>query len=84
MGVLPLQFLQGETLDSLGLTGVESINIELDQLSPQKHLKVTAMNNEKTITFNVLLRLDTPKEVEYIKNDGILPYVVRQLFKKHA
>ncbi|NBV28606.1 aconitate hydratase, partial [bacterium] len=84
MGVLPLQFLQGENLESLGLSGIESISIDLDQISPKQHLKVTAMSNQKTITFNVLLRLDTPKEVEYINNDGILPYVVRQLFNQKA
>ncbi len=77
MGVLPLQFKEGESWKSLGLTGHEVFSIDgvANDLKPQKTLRVTA--NEKT--FDVQLRIDTPDEVEYYKHGGILQYVLRQL-----
>jgi aconitate hydratase len=81
MGVLPLEFLPGENLTSLGLDGSETISLALDELKPKQKVKIRAIKNDREIVFTVLMRLDTPKEVQYIENDGILPYVVRQLYK---
>ncbi|HME82954.1 MAG TPA: aconitate hydratase AcnA [Candidatus Eremiobacteraceae bacterium] len=81
MGVLPLQFEPGESAASLGLTGDESYTIEgiAGGMSVGKRLTVraTGANGEKS--FIVIVRIDTPDEVEYYRNDGILPYVLRQL-----
>jgi aconitate hydratase len=82
MGVLPLQFLPGDSMHSLGLDGSESITLLLNELTPKQELTVRAIGKDRALTFQVLLRLDTPKEVQYINNDGILPYVVRELYKK--
>jgi aconitate hydratase len=81
MGVLPLQFKEGDTAQSLGLTGAEVFEIggvaeALKKVGTGKvHLKVKADLNE----FEVLLRVDTPQEVLYYEHGGILPYVLRQL-----
>ncbi len=82
MGVLPLQFLNGETHESLGLTGEESyalcgIPAALHSGSNVEVIATTAA--DKTIKFHVKLRIDTPQEAEYYRNGGILPYVLRQL-----
>jgi len=81
MGILPLQFNDGENAQSLGLTGEESY--DLTGLKPdQKHATVTATNSQgKSIVFKALVRLDTPQEAEYYQHDGILHYVLRQLVK---
>ncbi len=84
MGVLPLQFLEGENRQSLGLTGFETYNIQgvAENLSPGKKMLVTAIavdGNKKT--FTALCRIDTPMEVDYYMNDGILQYVLRSLLK---
>lgn len=81
MGVLPLQFKDGESQDSLGLTGNEEFSIKLDNLQAKQVLAVSATNPDtnKTTEFKVNCRIDTPKELEYYKNDGILHYVLRQL-----
>ncbi|MDQ6784080.1 MAG: aconitate hydratase AcnA [Actinomycetota bacterium] len=80
MGILPLQLADGETVSSLGLTGEEVFDIGglegLDADAPlPKRLSVTA---DET-SFEVTLRIDTPKEAEYYRHGGILPYVLRQL-----
>lgn len=80
MGVLPLQFMPGENAKSLGLTGHETYSIYLEQLAPRGHIFVrarTAPGEEKS--FTVLVRIDTPKELEYYQHGGILQYVLRQL-----
>jgi aconitate hydratase len=82
MGVLPLQFEPGQSVESLGLTGEEEYSIEgLEAgITPRQGLKVTATATDGTQkTFNVTSRIDTPIEVDYYKHDGILPYVLRQL-----
>jgi aconitate hydratase len=82
MGVLPLQFEDGQSIASLGLTGEETYDIEGigAGLTPFKRLHVTATAPDGgTKTFNVVTRIDTPIEVEYYRHDGILPYVLRQL-----
>jgi aconitate hydratase len=80
MGVLPLQFEPGDTAASLALTGEEVFDIVgLEGLAPgaalPRELSVTADGQ----SFSVVLRIDTPKEAEYFRHGGILPYVLRQL-----
>jgi len=78
MGVLPLEFLDGENAASLSLTGRESFSVEgvAEALSgAARRARVRA--DEKT--FEVIVRVDTPQEVEYYRNGGILPYVLRQI-----
>lgn len=77
MGVLPLQFKEGESWKSLGLTGQEQISIDgiASGLKPLQDLTVKAGDK----SFKVTLRIDTPDEIDYYKNGGILHYVLRQL-----
>jgi aconitate hydratase len=85
MGVIPLEFTNGETRQSLGLTGFESYDIaELsDALTPRAALTVVARGEGgKETRFRVLARIDTPEELSYYKHGGILPYVLRQLVAK--
>ena len=81
MGVLPLEFTGGETRLSLGLTGFETYDIEEldDRLRPRAALTVRAMAQGQVRTFRVTCRIDTPEELRYYQNGGILPYVLRQL-----
>ena len=80
MGVLPLQFLDGQDAESLELTGTETFDI-VGQTDPDaKTVKVTATaKGGHTTTFEALVRIDTPKERDYYENGGILHYVLRQL-----
>jgi aconitate hydratase len=80
MGVLPLNFTNGETADSLGLTGKETYDIEeLKDLSSSE-LAVTATAEDGKVTqFKVKVRIDTPKEWDYYRHGGILHFVLRQL-----
>jgi aconitate hydratase len=81
MGVLPLQFKNGESWLSLGLTGREVIDILPDlALTPQSDAKlvITRPDGSQT-THTLLLRIDTPIEVDYYRAGGILPFVLRQL-----
>ena len=82
MGVLPLQFLPGESAASLGLTGREALSIGglADGLVPRKTLRVSATDEAgATRTFGVVCRLDGPIEVDYYQQGGILPAVLRRL-----
>jgi len=82
MGVLPLEFTDSETRQSLGLTGFETFDISGldDSLKPRATLTVTAKAADgSTRKFKVLTRIDTPEELSYYKHGGILPYVLRQL-----
>jgi aconitate hydratase len=82
MGVLPLQFQPGETWQSLGLTGEEAFDIAgLDEsLQPRSKVTVTATAQDGTVkTFLANVRIDTPVELDYYKNGGILQTVVRKL-----
>jgi aconitate hydratase len=80
MGVLPLQFKEGESADSLGLTGHETYTITGLDNGASKTAHVVAKTNEGRKTeFDVVVRIDTPKEVEYMRHGGILHYVLRQL-----
>ncbi len=82
MGVLPLEFTDGQTRHSLGLSGFETYEIEglSDQLKPRARLAVTAGSADGTsITLTVQARVDTPEEMHYLRHGGILQYVLRQL-----
>ena len=83
MGVLPLQFRSGENAEKLGLTGEEVFDIEGLKGGEAKAVRVTARPaSGKPVTFEALVRIDTPNEVLYYKNGGILQYVLRQLLEK--
>jgi aconitate hydratase len=88
MGVLPLQFQPGECASRLKLTGRETYQIEgvLSGLSGGgRKATVRAVGEDgKETTFTVAIRVDTPQEVEYYRNGGILPYVLRQLAATQA
>ncbi|MEC7582821.1 MAG: aconitate hydratase AcnA [Planctomycetota bacterium] len=82
MGVLPLQFAEGDNPESLGLTGSESFSVALDDdLEPRQKLTVTSVDADsgQTKTFEVVCRIDTPVEVDYYRNGGILQTVLRKL-----
>ncbi len=83
MGVLPLQFREGESADSLGLDGSEVLNIQVsDDLKPGDEVTVEAKSSDdKTITFKTVCRIDTPVEIDYFRNGGILHYVLRDYHK---
>ena len=86
MGVLPVQFISGDSAQSLGLTGEEVIDITgLDDLRPQQRLALTITWPDGTRrTLEVLSRIDTPIEVDYYRHGGIMPYVLRDLLAKAA
>jgi aconitate hydratase len=80
MGVLPLQFKDGQNAQSLGLSGKESFEIVGLNRGAAKTVKVIAKTDAgKNIEFEARLRIDTPKELEYFQHGGILQYVLRQL-----
>ncbi|MBR7973501.1 aconitate hydratase AcnA [Burkholderia vietnamiensis] len=82
MGVLPLQFKGADSVQSLGITGEETYDIEGlgDDFKPQQDVTlVIHRNNGETTRVPVLLRIDTPIEVDYYKHGGILPFVLRSL-----
>jgi aconitate hydratase len=80
MGVLPLQFKDGQNTQSLGLNGKESFEIVGLNRGAAKSVKVIAKTDAgKTIEFEARLRIDTPKELDYYQHGGILQYVLRQL-----
>jgi aconitate hydratase len=80
MGVLPLVFKEGETAESLGLDGTETFDIDLpDTVEPLQNVRVGATKADgTTVTFEAKCRLDTPVEIEYFKNGGILQTVIRK------
>ena len=81
MGVLPLQFTEGENAASLGLTGSEEFSLVgiAEALKPRGTVQVRARRGDSTTPFTVTARIDTPEELASFRNGGILPYVVRQL-----
>ena len=84
MGILPLQYLPGQSAASLGLTGEEAFDItgleEAGEGPLPRHLRVKAGDRD----FEMVLRIDTPVEAEYFRHGGILPYVLRQLRRRSA
>lgn len=85
MGIVPLQFLAGDSAENYGLNGYEEYAIEpfsyseAGQASGTLQVSVTATSPHKTVVFPVMVRLDTPTEAEYLSSGGILPYVVDRL-----
>ena len=81
MGVLPLTFTEGEDANSIGLDGTETFDIPASaDLVPLSKLRVTAHRADgTTVDFDTIVRLDTPVEVEYYRNGGILQTVLRNL-----
>src|SRR5690606_32127045 len=89
MGVIPLQFPQGQTADSLGLDGTEVVSItgieELNSGTTPRTVHVVAETSEhspagkQTVEFDAVVRIDTPGEADYYRNGGILQYVLRSL-----
>jgi aconitate hydratase len=75
MGVLPLQYVPGETRETLGLTGREEFTITGLENGEAREVTVRADDKE----FRATVRLDTPREREYLRHGGILPYVLRRL-----
>ncbi|MFZ2529798.1 MAG: aconitate hydratase AcnA [Rhodococcus sp. (in: high G+C Gram-positive bacteria)] len=86
MGVIPLQFPAGESAKSLGLTGTEVFDIEgiakLNEGVTPKTVKVTATKEDGAkVVFDAVVRIDTPGEADYYRNDGILQYVLRNMIR---
>jgi aconitate hydratase len=81
MGVLPLEFRDGDSATSLGLTGTESYDIDGldDDIAPRSTVTITAHGDGGDITFEAAVRLDGAIEVDYYRNGGILPTVLRRL-----
>jgi aconitate hydratase len=84
MGILPLQFLDGENAQSLGLSGEEVFEISgirdaVEHFAPGRQVKVNAKSKVQTNEFDALVRIDTPQEAQYYANGGILQFVLRQL-----
>jgi aconitate hydratase len=81
MGVLPLVYRDGESADSLGIDGTETFDIDVnDDLTPRQTLKVRATREDgSVIEFETVARVDTPIEVDYLRNGGILHYVLRRM-----
>ena len=75
MGILPLQFLSGESRESLGLTGREELSIVGVDNGNAEEVTVRAGETE----FRATVRLETPREREYLRHGGILPFVLRRL-----
>ncbi len=82
MGVLPLQFLEGQNAESLGLSGHETFSIRgLDTMEPRAVLTVELGDGRQ---FQVQSRIDGPNEMNYLRNGGILPTVLRRLYRESA
>jgi len=81
MGILPLEFLQGQNFDNLNLKERDTYSLNLSQgdLKVGQEIDVTASSGKK---FKAKVRIDTNPELQYFKNGGILPYVLRKLMKE--
>ncbi|HEX2012763.1 MAG TPA: aconitate hydratase AcnA, partial [Roseateles sp.] len=81
MGVLPLQFKSGDSWESLGLKGDELVDIQIEgELAPQRDAKLVLTRPDGSrLERTLILRIDTPIEVDYYRHGGILPFVLRQL-----
>ncbi|RCL84663.1 aconitate hydratase AcnA [Hyphomonas sp.] len=86
MGVLPLEFADGESAASLGLTGKEQVTIKgIDSIKPRQTLAVEITREDGTsFTANTTVRIDTENELDYYRNGGILHYVLRNLARAAA
>lgn len=86
MGVIPLQFPEGESAESLGLDGTETFDIEgitaLNEGATPRTVKVTATKDSgEKVEFDAVVRIDTPGEADYYRNGGILQYVLRNMIR---
>ncbi|MCZ4500839.1 MAG: acnA [Marmoricola sp.] len=85
MGVIPLQYPEGQNAESLGLTGEETFSItgitELNEGRTPKTVKVRAVTGGDAVEFDAVVRIDTPGEANYYRNGGIMQYVLRSLLK---
>ena len=78
MGVLPLQFKDGESADSLGLNGREEISVDINEdVQPHDIIKVHAKRNGEVVDFDVIVRFDSQVEIDYYRHGGILQMVLR-------
>jgi aconitate hydratase len=87
MGVLPLEFQPGESAASLGLTGEEIYDVHglTDKLKPGDLIRIGAIGEDgKKTAFQARVRIDTPVEIEYYRNGGILHMVLRDMLKRRA
>jgi aconitate hydratase len=84
MGVLPLTFKLGDSAESLGLSGREQFTIHLaEPLTPQQEVTVSVRREDGSRTsFTAICRLDTPIEIDYYRHGGILPTVLRSLWRE--
>jgi aconitate hydratase len=86
MGVLPLQLMQGDGADTLGIKGDETFDIAVPKdIKPQQRMNVTMRRADGTTRdIPVVCRIDTPIEVDYYRHGGILPFVLRDLLQPAA
>ncbi|WP_433084973.1 aconitate hydratase AcnA [Dactylosporangium sp. CA-052675] len=80
MGVLPLQFPQGENADSLGLSGTETFTVTgVEQLNDGSTPRTVRVSTDSGVEFDAVVRIDTPGEADYYRHGGILQYVLRKM-----
>ncbi|MDR3075210.1 MAG: aconitate hydratase AcnA, partial [Candidatus Methanoplasma sp.] len=79
MGIVPLQYAEGQSANTLKLNGSEVFDINLEDLEPKGTVRVTAYRDGKKLEFDTVCRADVPIEIEYIANGGILQYVLRKM-----
>ena len=86
MGVLPLEFAEGESAAELGLTGKEQVTIKgIESITPRQPMSVEITREDGTkVTANTIVRIDTENELDYYRNGGILHYVLRNLAREAA
>ena len=82
MGVLPFEFTNGDDAESLGIDGTETFSIDVELATASKATLTIKKPNGEEKKAELLLRIDTPIEVEYYKQDGILPYVLKKILTK--
>ncbi|HWH62268.1 MAG TPA: hypothetical protein VNS50_03305, partial [Ginsengibacter sp.] len=85
MGILPLQYMNGDTAEKLGITGKESFSITgiAEDIKPLKKVQVIATKEDGTsIKFDAIARMDSAIEIEYYRHGGILQYVLRHFLEK--
>lgn len=80
MGVLPLQFEEGQNAEKLGLTGKETFHVDIDEnVTPNSPVKVKAVSEDGKVTeFTAIARFDSPVEIDYYRHGGILQMVLRE------
>ncbi|MDR2699099.1 MAG: aconitate hydratase AcnA [Candidatus Methanoplasma sp.] len=82
MGIVPLQYIDGQNAETLKLNGSEVFDIGLEDLEPKGAVRVTAYRDGKKLEFDTVCRADVPIEIEYIANGGILQYVLRDMISE--